>query len=304
MAEPVIVKTDLEGLRLFNRGKVRDIYEVGEHLLIVATDRISAFDHVLGSGIPYKGRVLTGLTRFWLDLLGDDVENHLVTMDPNEMGPGAARHADVLAGRAMLARRADVIPVECVVRGYLAGSAWKEYQAGGSVCGIALPPGLKESDRLPEPIFTPATKAESGHDENISFERAAETVGRATADAIREKSLAVYNRASAYARERGIIISDTKFEWGFFDARIILIDEVLTPDSSRFWPADRYAPGGPQPSYDKQFVRDYLIGIEWNREPPVPALPDDIVRKTSEKYLQAYERVTGHPLTGGARPRA
>ena len=296
MSEQALSETNLAGLRLFNRGKVRDIYELGENLLIVATDRLSAFDFVLPTAIPMKGKVLTGLTLFWLDFLGDEIENHLVTADVDAMGPEVVPHAELLRGRSMLARKAQVVPIECVVRGYLAGSGWKDYQKTGSVCGVSLPPGLREADQLPEPIFTPATKAESGHDENISFEQAAKVAGRDTAETLRRNSLAVYAKAVACARERGIIISDTKFEWGMRDDRIILIDEVLTPDSSRFWPADEYAPGGSPPSFDKQFVRDHLLASDWDRESPPPPLPDDVVAKTTEKYLQAYERLTGHPL--------
>ena len=293
MREQVILETDLPGLKRLTRGKVRDIYEVNGNLLIVATDRISAYDSILPTGIPYKGKVLTALTLFWLDLLKDVVENHLITADVDEMGPAAQRHADVLRGRSMLVRKAKVFPVECVARGYLAGSGWKEYSQSGTVCGISLPSGLRECDKLPAPIFTPATKATSGHDENISFERAAEMIGRETAGTLRDATLEVYNRAADYARERGIIICDTKFEWGEVDGKIILADEVLTPDSSRFWPAEGYAPGRPQPSFDKQYVRDWLTQSGWNREPPAPELPDDVVGKTSEKYRQAYEILTG-----------
>ena len=296
MGDPVILETELEGLRPATRGKVRDIYEVNDDLLIVATDRISAFDSILPTGIPKKGMVLTALTLFWLDFLKDVAENHLITANVEEMGPEVQRHADVLRGRAMLVRKAAVFPVECVARGYLAGSGWKEYSQSGTICGITLPPGLKESDKLPAPIFTPATKAASGHDENISFERAAEIIGSDVAERLRHGTLDLYQRASDYARERGIIISDTKFEWGEVDGKIILIDEVLTPDSSRFWPADVYASGKPQPSFDKQFVRDWLIESGWNKEPPAPELPDDVVRKTSEKYLQACEILTGKSL--------
>ena len=296
MNDRVLAQTNLAGLKLFNRGKVRDIYELGDNLLIVATDRLSAFDFVLPTAIPLKGRVLTALTRFWLDFLGDEVEHHLVTTDVDRMGPEVAPHAELLQGRTMLVHKAEVVPVECVVRGYLAGSGWKDYQKTGAVCGVGLPAGLAQADKLPEPIFTPATKAESGHDENISFDRAAEIAGRERAQTLRTNSLAVYEKVAAYARERGIIVSDTKFEWGIRDGRVILIDEVMTPDSSRFWPADQYAPGRSQPSFDKQFVRDYLLSTDWDRESPPPPLPEDVVSKTTEKYLQAYERLTGRPL--------
>jgi len=297
MASQVVLHTDLPGLRLKNRGKVRDIYEVGDNLLIVATDRISAFDCVLPDGIPHKGRVLTALTLFWLEFLKDVAENHLITAEVEEMGPQVRPYADLLRGRSMLVRRAEVYPVECVVRGYLAGSGWAEYSRTGRICGIPVPPGLRESEKLPEPIFTPATKATSGHDENISFDRVAEMVGPEVARELHRASLEVYRLASDYAAQRGIIISDTKFEWGRADdGRMILVDEVLTPDSSRFWPAESYRPGRPQPSFDKQYVRDWLIRTGWNREPPPPALPPEVVEQTSRKYLQAYERLTGRAL--------
>jgi len=296
MAEKVVLDTNLPGLRRVNRGKVRDIYEVDGALLIIATDRISACDVILPTGIPGKGNVLTRLTLFWLEFLKGVVENHLITADVDRMGPKVRPHADLLRGRSMLVKKAKVFPVECVVRGYLAGSGWKSYQKDGTVCGIRLPKGLRESEKLPEPIFTPAAKAASGHDENISFERAAEIIGRETAERLRRGTIEIYRRASDHARGRGIIICDTKFEWGEADGRIILIDEALTPDSSRFWPAEGYQPGRPQPSFDKQYVRDWLIASGWNREPPAPALPADVVRKTSEKYLQAHEIITGRKL--------
>jgi phosphoribosylaminoimidazole-succinocarboxamide synthase len=277
------------------RGKVRDIYDLGDRLGIVATDRISAFDWVLPTGIPDKGRVLTGLTRFWLDYL--DVPNHLLSMDVAAMGPAFAAQADVLAGRTMLVRKTRVVPVECVARGYLAGSGWKEYRRNQTVCGIALPAGLQESQKLPEPIFTPATKEEGGHDINIGFEQMAAITGRAVADALRQRSLGVYRRAADFARTRGIIIADTKFEWGqLADGTIILIDEVLTPDSSRFWPLDQYRPGGSPPSFDKQFVRDWLETTGWDKNSPPPELPAEVVARTQEKYLEAYERLTGKRL--------
>lgn len=292
MPEPV-TETNLEGLELFNRGKVRDIYDMGDRLLIVATDRISAFDCVLGSGIPWKGKVLTRLTEFWLDFLSDVTANHLVTTDVEEMGEDVARHADVLGGRSMLVSKADPIPIECVVRGYLAGSAWASYQESGQVCGIELPDGMVESEKLPEPIFTPATKAEEGHDENITQDRAAGIAGEDVADELKQRSLTIYEKANNYAADRGIIICDTKFEWGWVDGELTLIDEVLTPDSSRFWPADRYEPGKSQFAYDKQFVRDWLEETDWDKTPPGPELPDDVVAKSAERYLNACEMLTG-----------
>jgi phosphoribosylaminoimidazole-succinocarboxamide synthase len=262
---------------------------------MVATDRISAFDAVLPTPIPDKGRVLTGLTLFWLEQTADLLPNHLITADPAAFPEASAADPD-LAGRAMLVRRARMVPIECVARGYLSGSGWKEYRAGGSVCGIPLPGGLMESDRLPEPIFTPATKAETGHDENISLDRAADLVGRGLAERLKELTLAVYEHAAAIALERGIIIADTKLELGFADGELILCDEVLTPDSSRFWPADRYEPGGAQPSYDKQYVRDWLDASGWDHEPPAPELPANVVEQTRTRYVEAYERLTGEPF--------
>lgn len=277
------------------RGKVRDIYDLGDRLVIVASDRISAFDWVLPTGIPDKGRVLTSLTRFWLGHLG--VPNHLLSMDLQEIGPAFAERAVELQGRTMLVRKTQVTPIECVVRGYLVGSGWKEYRQSRSVCGIKLPEGLREADQLPEPIFTPATKEESGHDINISFERMVELVGRELADALRQRSLEVYRRGAEYARGRGIIIADTKFEWGQLPSgEVILIDEVLTPDSSRFWPADSYRPGSNPPSFDKQFVRDWLEQTGWDKNSTPPELPADVVAGTRQKYLEAYERLTGTPL--------
>jgi len=292
----VVTETNLEGLKLFKRGKVRDIYELDDKLLIVATDRISAFDCVLGSGIPLKGKILTSLSLFWLDFLSDIAPNHLITSRLAEMDEAVQPHRETLEGRCMLVKKAKVVPIECVVRGYLAGSGWRDYQSTGAVCGIKLPEGLRESDKLPEPIFTPATKAESGHDENITFEKVVDIVGSEVANQLKSRSIELYNKASEYALQRGIIISDTKFEWGITDEGLTLIDEVLTPDSSRFWPADDYEPGRPQASFDKQFVRDYLIESGWNRQPPAPALPDDVIRKTVEKYLEAHRRLTGREL--------
>ena len=285
--------TDLPGIPLVARGKVRDIYEAGEHLLIVATDRISAFDYVLSPGIPRKGEVLNRISLFWFDYLRDVIPNHVVTADVSEYPRQLRQYRDQLEGRSVLVRRAEMFPVECVARGYLSGSGWKDYQATGAICGIPIPPGLKESDPLPEPIFTPATKADTGHDENIPFEQAMGVVGSDMAEKLRSITLDIYRRASAYASEKGIIIADTKFEFGLVNGELILADEVLTPDSSRFWPADSWAPGGPQPSYDKQFVRDYLELTRWNKQPPAPVLPDDVVRRTSEKYMEAYRLLTG-----------
>ena len=293
-----LLNTHFPQLKLFNRGKVRDIYEVSDSLLIIASDRISAFDVVLPNGIPYKGMVLTGLSEFWFKYTSDIIENHLITTQIEKMGNAViAQHKDILRGRSMLVKKVEVVPVECVIRGYLAGSGWKEYQKTQSICGIKLPPGLKESEKLPEPIFTPSTKATVGHDENIPFSKVVDLVGKKRADKLKEKSMQVYLKASNYARDRGIIICDTKFEWGITkDNKTILVDEVLTPDSSRFWPLEGYTPGKPQPSYDKQFVRDYLESIHWDKKPPAPTLPPDIVQKTSEKYLNAYKALAGKSL--------
>jgi phosphoribosylaminoimidazole-succinocarboxamide synthase len=281
---------------LHARGKVRDIYEAGDDLMMVASDRISAFDVVLPTPIPDKGRVLTGLSLFWFERSGDIVPNHLLTAEVDAFPAEFLGHREELAGRAMLVKRAQVVPIECVARGYLSGSGWKEYRETGRVCGIELPGGLVESDRLPEPIFTPATKAAEGHDENISLERAAELVGEGLAHRLQELTLTLYEFAAALAWERGIIVADTKFEFGFADGELILVDEVLTPDSSRFWPADRYHPGGPQPSFDKQYVRDWLDGSGWDHEPPAPELPADVVGHTAVRYREAYERITGEPF--------
>jgi phosphoribosylaminoimidazole-succinocarboxamide synthase len=296
MSASVVLESSLPGLSA-RRGKVRDIFDLGDQLLLVATDRISAFDYVLPSGIPDKGRILTQISAFWFGLL--DEPSHLVSVDVDEMPlPGGTDRAP-LAGRSTLCRKTEVVPIECVVRGYLAGSGWKEYGQNGTVCGIELPAGLTESAQLPEPIFTPATKAEQGdHDENISFERMVDAVGPELSEELRRRSLSIYQRAAEYARERGIIIADTKFEFGRIGDEILLIDEVLTPDSSRFWPADQYAPGHGQPSYDKQFVRDWLLSTDWDRNSPPPKLPDDIVAKTREKYIEAYERLTGEKFDG------
>ena len=284
---------------MYARGKVRDLYALDGQLLFVATDRISAFDYVLGTGIPEKGRVLTQLSLFWFDFLKKIVQNHLITANVDEYPQALRKHADALRGRSMLVKKAEMIDIECVARGYLSGSGWKEYQKTGAVCGIKLPAGLKESDKLPEPIFTPATKAVTGHDENISFEEMVKHTGRELAEQLRDLTLKIYSTAADYAAGKGIIIADTKFEFGRTAEGIVLADEVLTPDSSRFWPADIYQPGRAQESYDKQFVRDYLEEIKWNKQPPAPSLPDDVARKTSEKYIQAYKTVAGRELPAG-----
>jgi phosphoribosylaminoimidazole-succinocarboxamide synthase len=286
----IVRETSLPGIPV-RRGKVRDVYDLGENVLLVSTDRLSAFDWVLPTGIPDKGKVLTQIAAFWFEKLG--VPNHLITTDVEKMDLPQGVDLSMLAGRSTYCRKTKVVPIECVVRGYLAGSGWNEYRKSGTVCGIALPPGLTESDRLPEPIFTPSTKAEEGHDENISFEQTVEIVGQETADELRSRSLDIFKRGAAFALERGIIIADTKFEFGRIGNELILIDEVLTPDSSRFWPADQYAPGKGQPSFDKQFVRDWLLATTWDRNSPPPSLPEDIVMKTREKYVEAYERLTG-----------
>jgi phosphoribosylaminoimidazole-succinocarboxamide synthase len=290
MSSSVVLKTSLPDLPV-RHGKVRDIYDLGDRILLVSTDRISAFDWVLPSGIPDKGRVLTQIAAFWFDLLGES--NHLITTDVDKMGLGPKLDTRELAGRTSLARKTEVVPIECVVRGYLAGSGWKEYRESGTVCGIGLPGGLVESSKLDEPIFTPATKEESGHDENICFDRMVEIVGPDLAEELRRRSLDVFKRGSEHAASRGIIVADTKFEFGRLGDEVILIDEVLTPDSSRFWPADQYEPGRSQPSFDKQFVRDWLLATDWDRDSPPPALPDDVVQKTRQKYVEAYERLTG-----------
>lgn len=292
----VLLETDLPGLDRHARGKVRDIYRFEDKLLIVATDRISAFDYILATGIPAKGVVLTQLSLFWFDFLRDLVPNHLISANVDEYPAALHRYRDQLEGRSMLVRRAQMFPVECVARGYVSGSGWKDYQASGAICGIPLPPGLRESDRLPEPIFTPATKATSGHDENVPFEQVAQMVGGDLAARLRSLTLAIYSKAARYAESRGIIIADTKFEFGLSGGELLLADEVLTPDSSRFWPAETYQPGGPQASYDKQYVRDYLESIHWNKQPPAPALPVEVALRTSAKYRQAYTALTGEPL--------
>ena len=289
-----LFQTDLPGFDLVRRGKVRDVYDLGEHFLIVATDRISAFDVVLANGIPDKGKVLTRLSVFWFDRLG--IDNHLVTAQVSDMPAELHAHAEQLEGRSMLARKLKILPVECVVRGYLAGSGWKEYQKSQSVCGIALPAGLEESSRLPEPIFTPTTKAEVGHDEAMTFEEVVAEVGADRAEELRSRSLDVYTSAADVARERGVILCDTKFEWGVDpggEGSVILADEVLTPDSSRYWDAKSHQSGRSQESYDKQFVRDYLEGVDWNKQPPGPTLPDEVVEGSARRYREIYERITG-----------
>ncbi len=285
-----VVETNLPGLSV-RRGKVRDIYDLGDQLLMIATDRISAFDWVLPTPIPDKGRVLTGLSVFWFDYLGE--RHHLITDDVSRMPLPDGADRDLLSGRTMLVHKADPVPIECVVRGYLAGSAWKEYQSTGAVCGIRLPEGMVEAQEFDEPLFTPATKAVTGHDENISFDEMARRVGKDIAEELRRRSIELYKKARAHARERGIILADTKLEWGFKDGQLILIDEAFTPDSSRFWPADQYEPGRSQPSFDKQFVRDWLAATDWDKNSPPPPLPDEIVEQTRQRYIEAYERLTG-----------
>jgi len=292
----LVFETRFPDLKLHARGKVRDIYDAGDFLVIVTTDRLSAFDYILPTPIPDKGRVLTQITIFWLDLLRDIVPNHFVTAQVDEYPIQFRPYRDQLEGRSMLVRRARMIDVECVARGYISGSGWRDYKSAGAICGIALPPGLRESDRLPRPLFTPASKAQSGHDENISFDNVSERIGQDLAERLRSLTLRIYDRAARYAEDRGIIIADTKFEFGFIGGQLILADEVLTPDSSRFWPQATYAPGGPQPSFDKQYVRDYLESIHWNKQPPALELPEQVARKTSEKYREAYRVLTGREL--------
>jgi phosphoribosylaminoimidazole-succinocarboxamide synthase len=296
MAQTAVIEVELPGIQKLKSGKVREIFDLGDKLLLVATDRISAFDCILPNGIPQKGEVLTRISSFWLDRLGTSVAHHRLAGPEDPLPPEAARYADLLANRTMVVRKARPLAIECVVRGYLAGSGWSEYQRSRTVCGIPLPPGLQEASELPEPIFTPATKAEVGHDENIAFEQACELVGRATAERVRALSLRIYDIARGHARDQGILIADTKFEFGFCDGDLLLIDEVLTPDSSRFWPADQYQPGRSQVSFDKQFVRDYLLTLDWDKRPPAPPLPAEIVARTRARYLEAFERLTGRHL--------
>lgn len=297
MNSNVLKESDFEGINLVKRGKVRDIYEIGDQLLIVASDRMSAFDVVMADPIPDKGKILTSISLFWFKELEHMMENHLISSDPDEYPETCKKYTEELKGRSMLVKKAKPLPVECIVRGYLSGSGWKDYLSNGSVCGISLPAGLKESQKLPEPIFTPSTKAEDGmHDENITFEEAVKLVGEETSEKVQQLSLRIYEFGRALAAEKGIIVADTKFEFGIKDDRLILIDEVLTPDSSRFWPMDSYSPGGPQKSFDKQFLRDYLLEIKWSKQPPPPKLPPEIIEKTRAKYLEALERLTDHGL--------
>jgi phosphoribosylaminoimidazole-succinocarboxamide synthase len=296
MINEPLLQLDLPGLEKLKSGKVREVFDLGDRLLFVATDRISAFDCIMPNGIPRKGEVLTQISYFWFAQTESFQPNHLLSHAGEALPASLRPFADRVGGRSMLVKKAQPLAIECVVRGYLAGSGWKEYRQSQTVCGIKLPPGLKESSELPEPIFTPATKAETGHDENISFDEAARFVGADIAEQARSASLRIYNSARDYARQRGIIIADTKFEFGLLDGQLLLIDEVLTPDSSRFWPADQYQPGKSQPSYDKQFVRDYLETLDWNKTPPAPALPPEVVARTQAKYLEAYERLTGRKL--------
>jgi phosphoribosylaminoimidazole-succinocarboxamide synthase len=298
MSEAVVVTTDFKDLTLVSRGKVRDIYEVGDALLIVATDRISAFDVVLPTAIPCKGKVLSQLSAYWFEVLSGIIAHHLISTEVKEYPSVCRKYEAMLKGRSMLVKKADPLPVECVVRGYLAGSGWGEYQKSGAICGITIEKGLKESSPLARPIFTPSTKAQGGaHDENIFVERVKEMVGIQVSERLKEVSVSLYSKGGAMARERGIIIADTKFEFGWCKGALILIDEVLTPDSSRFWPLDEYESGRTQQSFDKQFVRDYLLSLKWDKRPPAPHLPEEIVNKTSEKYLEAFKRLTGHELT-------
>lgn len=296
MNEGVLLKTDFKSLKLFRRGKVRDVYDLADKLLIVSTDRVSCFDVVLPCGIPCKGKVLTSISLFWFDFIKSIMPHHFITADLNNYPAETKQYAEQLNGRSMLVLKSKALPVECVVRGYLSGSGWKEYQKQGSICGIPLPKGLKESDKLPEEIFTPTTKADVGHDQNVDQRYVEGLLGKEVADKIRVKSIEVYKKASAYALSKGMIIADTKFEFGVHNGEVIIIDEVLTPDSSRFWPLDEYAPGRGQPSFDKQFVRDYLESLDWDKTPPAPGLPEEIISKTTQKYLEAYQKLTGRKL--------
>lgn len=297
MAGNIVIKTDFTDLNLVRRGKVRDVYEIEDKLLIVASDRMSAFDVIMDDPIPEKGKILTAISVFWFEKLKSVVENHIISTNPDEYPEVCKKYKDDLIGRSMLVKKAEPLLVECIVRGYISGSGWNEYKKSGNVCSIPLPQGLKQSEILPEPIFTPSTKAEQGeHDENISFEKAVEIIGKDTAEKVRDISLEIYEFGRKFASEKGIIIADTKFEFGFYDNKLILIDEVLTPDSSRFWPMDRYSAGGPQKSFDKQYLRDYLNGLDWPKTPPPPKLPDEVVQKTREKYMEALEKLTGKGL--------
>ncbi len=297
MSEKVVLKTDFPNLKLFKRGKVRDIYDLDDYYLLVSTDRLSAFDVIMNQGIPLKGKILTKISTFWFDFFKNDIENHVVSTDVNEFPEETKEYADVLEGRTMLVKKAELIPLECIVRGYISGSGWKDYQRTGAISGIKLPEGLVESEQLTEPIFTPSTKAEIGeHDETIDYNKAIDLVGKDTFEFLRETSLTIYKKAAEYAKERGIILADTKMEFGFYDGKIILIDELLTPDSSRFWPAEDYEKGRPQISFDKQYVRDYLLSINFNKKPPAPDLPDNVIENTSKKYLEALTKLTGESL--------
>lgn len=297
MSDSVLLKSDFQDLQLVKRGKVRDVYEVEDKLLIVASDRMSAFDVVMDDPVPDKGRILTRISLFWFKRLEGLVENHLISAEPDDYPGPCRKYKELLRGRSMLVKKATPLTVECIVRGYLSGSGWKDYLATGRVCGIPLPKGLRESDKLPEPIFTPSTKAEAGiHDENISFDRVIEILGREHAERIKDLSLNIYQKGSEFASEKGILIADTKFEFGLKDGRLLLIDEVLTPDSSRFWPMDTYRPGGPQQSFDKQYLRDYLNSLDWPKQPPPPRLPQEIIAKTRKRYIEALERLTGESL--------
>lgn len=296
MGNEVLLKTEFSGLKLFRRGKVRDVYDLKDKLLIVSTDRISCFDVVLPCGIPYKGNVLTSISVFWFDFIKDVIAHHLITADVDKYPPELKKYRKDLAGRSMLVLKTRPLPVECVVRGYLSGSGWKEYKQKQSVCGINLPAGLRESDKLAEPIFTPSTKADVGHDENVNQEYIENLLGRDMSENLKKASIEIYKRASEYALQKGIIIADTKFEFGIHNNQMIIIDEALTPDSSRFWPLEDYRPGQAQPSFDKQFVRDYLETLDWDKTPPAPALPKEIISRTTEKYLDAYRKLTGKEL--------
>jgi phosphoribosylaminoimidazole-succinocarboxamide synthase len=298
MAEKTILQTDFKDLKLFRRGKVRDVYDLGDKLLIVSTDRISCFDVVLPNAIPCKGKVLTGLSCFWFDFLKDVLPNHFITADVEHYPSALHKYKEELSGRSMLVKKSKALPVECIVRGYLSGSGWKEYQKSRSICGIKLPSGLQESSKLPEVIFTPSTKAEEGHDINVKTDFVEDQLGKEITDQIKNLSIAIYKKAADYGWGKGIIIADTKFEFGIHDNKVILIDEVLTPDSSRFWPRDEYASGRPQASFDKQFVRDYLESLDWDKTPPAPELPEDIIFKTTRKYLEAFNKLTGKEFLG------
>jgi phosphoribosylaminoimidazole-succinocarboxamide synthase len=296
MKDNVITELELPGIKKLKSGKVREVFDLGNELLIVATDRISAFDCIMPNGIPQKGIILTQISNFWFDHTEHIIPNHRISKDQNVFPEPVSKYKDLLKYRSMIVKKATPLPIECVVRGYLAGSGWKEYKAKGTVCGIKLPPGLLESSELPEPIFTPSTKATIGHDENITFDQAKEIIGKDAAELVKSVSISIYNHAREYAKTRGIIIADTKFEFGYYKNEIILIDEILTPDSSRFWPADQYKPGQSQPSFDKQYLRDYLETLDWNKQPPAPTLPDEVVEKTRQKYLDALFKLTGQTL--------